>query len=166
MTGSAFHDRRFGWIALALVLVNLWFVMAQPVVVIAGAGHDDRLFVTMADRIVSGHWLGDYDQMTLAKGPGYPLFIALTVLIGLPLPLAEHGLYLLACWLLVRALRPLLRHDAWALLLFAGLVWQPMSYTMPDPWGGSVLRQNLYAPLTVLIFAGLIALHTRRDARV
>ncbi len=165
MIGAAFHDRRVRWLAVALVLLNVWFVIAQPVVVVAGAGLDDRLFVSMAERIVSGHWLGSYDQFTLAKGCGYPLFIALAFWLGVPLPLAEHGLYLLACWLLVRALRPVLRHDGWALLLLAGLVWQPMSYVMPEAWGGSVVRQNLYTPLTLLIFAGVIALHTRRCAR-
>lgn len=165
MIGAAFHDRRVRWLAVALVLIKLWFVTAQPVVVVAGAGLDDRLFVSMADRIVSGHWLGDYDQFTLAKGPGYPLFIALAFWLGLPLPLAEHGLYVLACWLVVRALRPVLRNDGWALLLFAALVWQPMSYAMPEPWGGSVVRQNLYTPLTLLIFAGIIGLHTRGSER-
>jgi hypothetical protein len=113
---------------------------------------------------VQGKWLGAYSQYTLAKGCGYPIFIAASFLLGIPLPLAEHGLYLAACWLCVRALRPLLRHDAWALALFAALLWQPMSYWLDGPGGGNILRQNLYTPLTVLIFAGMIACHTRRDA--
>jgi hypothetical protein len=164
MIYGAFRDRWARVIAAFFVIANVWFVAAQPSAVIAGAGLDDRLFVDLANRIVSGQWLGAYDQFTLAKGPGYPLFIALSFVLGIPLPLAEHGLYLLACWLLVRALRPVLRHDGWALLLFAGLVWQPMSYGMPNDWSGTVVRQNLYTPLTVFIFAGLIGLCTRAAA--
>lgn len=164
MIGAAFHDRRLRAVAFVLVLLKLWLVTAQPTVVIAGAWHDDRLFVAMADRILHGEWLGAYDQMTLAKGAGYPLFIAATFCLGIPLPLAEHLLYLVACWLVVRALRPVLRHDGWALLLFAALVWQPMSYLMPEPWSGTVVRQNLYTPLALLVFAGLISFYTRRTA--
>jgi hypothetical protein len=141
----------------------LWFVSGQPVVGYAGTGHDDQLFLQLADNILSGHWLGPYSQFTLMKGCGYSLFIGGAFVLGVPLPLAEHGLYLLGCWLLVRALRPLLRHDLWALAIYGMLVWQPMSYWV-DAHGGNVLRQNLYTPLTLLIFSGLIALYTRRHA--
>jgi hypothetical protein len=160
---AAFHDRRFAWIALALALLRVWFVSALPVIGLAGSEHDDQLFLQLGDSIARGEWLGDYSRFTLMKGCGYPLLIAAAFKLGVPLPLAEQGLYLLGCWLLVRALRPLLRHDAWSLALFALLVWQPMGFWV-DPHGGNILRQNLYTPLTLLVFASLIALHTRRDA--
>jgi hypothetical protein len=166
MMTAAFQDRRFRAVAIALCVLKIWFVLAQPMVVVAGAGHDDRLFFARANDIAGWKWLGDYDQMTLAKGVGYPLFIVGSFLLNLPLPLAEQLLYLFACWALIRALRPQLGHDAWALLLFATLAWQPMSYVLPQflPGNGSVVRQNIYTPLTLLIFAGLIGLHTRRAA--
>jgi hypothetical protein len=163
--GAAFRDRRMRIVAAGLAALYLWFVSAQPVVGYAHAGHDDELFLRLAEYIVNGQWLGPYSQFTLMKGCGYPLFIAGVFKLGLPLPLAEHSFYLLGCWLLVRALRPLLRHDVWSLAAFALLLWQPMSYYL-DRGGGDILRQNLYTPLTLLIFAGLVALHTRRKARL
>src|SRR5262245_24907998 len=75
--------------ALALALLKLWFVAAQPLTAVAGAWHDDRLFVWLAERIVHGEWLGDYSNLTLAKGCGYPLFIAGAFRLGIPLPMAE-----------------------------------------------------------------------------
>ena len=162
--GAAFRDRRIRTVAAGLAALYLWFVSAQPVVGYAHAGHDDELFLRLAEYIVNGQWLGPYSQFTLMKGCGYPLFIAGVFKLGLPLPLAEHSFYLLGCWLLVRALRPLLRHDAWSLAAFALLLWQPMSYYL-DRGGGNILRQNLSTPLTLLVFAGLVALHTRRGAR-
>jgi hypothetical protein len=167
MISAAFNDRRVRGVAIALVVLKLWFVTAQPMVVISGARLDDRLFFEMANRILKWEWLGEYDQFTLPKGVGYPLFIVASMFAGLPLPMAEHLFYLFACWMIVRALRPVLHHDIWALVLFVGLAWQPMSYTMPLPIGGtgSVLRQNIVTPLALLIFASLIALHTRRGAR-
>jgi hypothetical protein len=160
---GAFYVWAFRAAALILSALYLWFVSGQPVIGYAGTGHDDQLFLQLADNILSGHWLGPYSQFTLMKGCGYPLFIAGAFVLNVPLPLAEHGLYLISCWLTVRALRPLLRCDLWTLTIYGLLVWQPMSYCIAAP-GGNVLRQNLYTPLTLLIFSGLIAFYTRRHA--
>ena len=157
-----FHQRKFWIIAGVLVALKLWFVSSQPLLAVGWAAHDDRLFLRLAGKILGGEWLGDYNQLTLAKGPAYSLFIASTVVTGVPLPLAQHLLYLLACYLVVRAVRDLLPGDAWALLLFGALWWQPMSFQMTVL--GRVLRQNLYTPVTLLVFAGLAALHTRAFA--
>ena len=147
--------------ALMLVVVKLWLVSAQPVVARGDAIYDDRLFLELANHLLDGHWLGPYSQLTLVKGPMYSLWIAATFLVGVPLPLAQHLFYLLGCTLLVLALRPCLSAAWQAFAMFALLWWQPMSYVELD-----VLRQNIYTPLTLLLFAGLCALETRRGASV
>ena len=141
------------------VALKLWLVAAQPVVAHANASFDDRLFLALAEQILKGNWLGPYSQFTLMKGPMYSLFIAGTYLIGLPLPLAQHLLYLLGCALLVVALRPLFSSNWQAFALFTLLWWQPMSYVELD-----IVRQNIYTPLTLLLFAGMCALETQRGA--
>src|SRR5207249_1422294 len=145
--------------ALLMVALKLWLVAAQPVVAHANASFDDRLFLALAEQILKGKWLGPYSQFTLMKGPMYSLFIAATVLVRIPLPLAQHLLYLFGCALLTVALRPLFSASWQAFALFILLWWQPMSYVELD-----ILRQNIYTPLTLLLFAGLCALETRRNA--
>jgi hypothetical protein len=145
--------------AVILVALKLWLVAAQPVVAHANASFDDRLYLALAEQLLKGNWLGPYSQFTLMKGPMYSLFIAGTFLSGLPLPIAQHLLYLCGCALLVLALRPCFSPDWQAFVLFALLWWQPMSYVELD-----ILRQNIYSPLTLLLFAGLCALETRRRA--
>jgi hypothetical protein len=147
--------------ALILVALKLWLVAAQPVVAHANASFDDRLYLALAEQVLKGNWLGPYSQFTLMKGPMYSLFIAGTFLSGLPLPIAQHLLYLFGCALLVLALRPCFSADWQAFILFALLWWQPMSYVELD-----ILRQNIYTPLTLLLFAGLCALETRRRSGV
>ncbi len=158
---SASSRRWFLALAAALVVLKLWLVAAQPVVAIGGAGHDDQLYLALARHLLNGEWLGPYSQFTLMKGPVYSLFIAGSFLLGVPLPLAQHLLYLAGCVALVQALRPHLRPAA-ACALFAVLWWNPMSYELPVL--GRVLRQNVYTPLTLLSFAGAIALATRQSA--
>src|SRR5947209_11606991 len=145
--------------ALILVALKLWLAAAQPVVAHANASFDDRLYLALAEQVLKGDWLGPYSQFTLMKGPMYSLFIAGAFLSGLPLPLAQHLLYLFGCILLVLALRPCFDASWQAFGTFTLLWWQPMSYVELD-----IVRQNIYTPLTLLLFAGLCALETRRAA--
>ena len=144
-----------------MVALKLWLVAAQPVVAHGNASFDDRLYLAQAEQVLKGNWLGPYSQFTLMKGPMYSLFIAGTFLSAVPLPIAQHLLYLLGCILLVLALRPCFDASWQAFGTFTLLWWQPMSYVELD-----ILRQNIYTPLTLLLFAGLCALQTRRAARV
>ena len=141
---------------LVSVALKFWLVAAQPVVAHANASFDDRLYLALAEQILKGNWLGPYSQFTLMKGPMYSLFVAGAYVVHLPLPLAQHILYLLGCAFLVLALRPYFTTSWHAAVLFTLLWWQPMSYVELD-----VLRQNIYTPLTLLVFAGLIALRTQ-----
>jgi hypothetical protein len=152
---------RHAGFVLCLLSVGLkfWLVAAQPVVAHANASFDDRLFLALAEQILKDHWLGPYSQFTLMKGPMYSLFIAGAYLARIPLPVAQHLLYLCGCALLAVALRPCFSARWQAPTLFMLLWWQPMSYMELD-----VLRQNIYTPLTLLVFAGLFAFETRRTA--
>ena len=144
-----------------MVALKLWLVAAQPVVAHGNASFDDRLYLALAEQVLKGNWLGPYSQFTLMKGPMYSLFIAGTFLSAVALPIAQHLLYLLGCILLVLALRPCFDASWQAFGTFTLLWWQPMSYVELD-----IVRQNIYTPLTLLLFAGLCALQTRRAARV
>jgi hypothetical protein len=156
-----FTRLRYAGLILCLLSVGLkfWLVAAQPVVAHANASFDDRLFLALAEQTLKGNWLGPYSQFTLMKGPMYSLFIAGAYLARVPLPVAQHFLYLCGCAFLVVALRPCFSASWQAPILFTVLWWQPMSYVELD-----VLRQNIYTPLTLLVFAGLVALETRRTA--
>jgi len=94
------------WMAvcLALALVKLWLLSPQEVIA-RTAPHDDTLFVGLALSILQGEWLGVYDQFTLMKGSGYPLFIALSNVLGLPLILSQELLYLGSCFLFTWGIR-------------------------------------------------------------
>jgi|CZKI01.1.fsa_nt_gi hypothetical protein len=164
MRFAANTPNRSGWFlaGLACVALKLWLVAAQPVVAVGPAGHDDRLYLELANHILRGEWLGPYSQFTLMKGPMYPLWIVATLLLGVPLPLSQHLLYLAGCILVVRALQPHVGSGWRSFLLFAVLWWNPMTYELPVL--GRAIRQNLYTPTTLLFFAALIALETRRSA--
>lgn len=158
---STASPRWWWWAALLLVAFKLWLTRSQPIYAIGPAAHDERLFLQLADHLVRGEWLGPYTQMTLAKGAFYSLFVAVVFWIGLPLFLAQQLLYAGACAALARACAPAIRSAGWRFLIFALLLWNPMSFA--GDMMGRVMRQHVYTPLGMLIFAGLIALYYRRS---
>jgi hypothetical protein len=152
------------WLAgamIALVLFKLWLVSAQTIYAIGGAGHDDQLFINLAETLLNGQWLGSYSQFTLMKGPMYSIFIAGTFLLGVPLFTAQHLLYAAGCALVVRALRPLAPHRGLRLALFTVLLFNPVTYE--SVVNARILRQNILPGIVLIIVAGLIALYARNN---
>jgi len=120
-------SRGWFWAAVALTAVKLWLVAGQRIFAIGGAFHDDRLFVSLAEHLVNGRWLGPYDQFTLAKGPMLSFFIVAAFKLGVPLLLAQQALYAASCAALTRSLRPWLRPGAAWFACYVLLLWNPMS---------------------------------------
>ena len=138
--------------ALGLIfLVSMWVRSAFPIMAIAPAAHDDALFVWLADQISKGNWLGDYNNLTHAKGIGYSLFLVANDFIGSPLKLAEHALYLGAALYLALLLGRLYRTRwaslaTFALLAFIPIAWHPGA-------SARVMREGLYISLSLLLLA-------------
>lgn len=156
-----------GIVLLALVLLKLWLVGAQGLAAAGGARIDDESFLRAAAHLVSGEWLGPYDERTLIKGPGYPLWIAAVFLAGLPLLFAEHLFYLAACTVFVAAVAPLAaERRRWgpvglqSAVLWTILAFNPMSFS--DGPMTRVTREGIYPALTLLVLAGAAALALRR----
>ena len=96
-------DRIFFWWIILLIIARLWLLESQDFLA-TYTPHDDYLFVKLAKHILSGEWLGPYNQVTLVKGPVYPLFIAMAHHTALPLLLVQHLLYSMFCILAIVAI--------------------------------------------------------------
>ena len=152
------------WTAYAvLILLKLYLVQGQSLTAYPGAGHDDGLFLSLALSIVSGNWLGDYSQFTLMKGPFYPLFIAVSHVLHLPLLFSQQLLYLLACILTVTALSPIFRSSWQRIAIFGLLLFNPASFSIHQ-----VLREGIYPALTMMVVATALGswLRLRNSRRV
>lgn len=136
--------------AVALLSALAYMVVASnlPVAIFGGAGHDDAWFWQRADAIANGSWLGRYDQYTLMKGSGYPLFLAVVHLLGVPLTVAQALLYAIACLLLGHAVYRIGGRPWPALLMVLAMQWHPAALS----WN-RVLRDNVSAAQVLLVLA-------------
>jgi hypothetical protein len=152
------------WTFGVLAAIRLWALQGQPLVAIANFVHDDRLFMDLASSILSGEWLGPYHERTLIKGPAFPLWIALTFVLGVPLRFAQNLLYVAACAIFIVAIRPALPRvgkSTWALLCVL-LLFNPMPFVADASWTRPV-REGIYSSLSMLVAATAIGLFIRAD---
>jgi hypothetical protein len=121
-----------------------------PVALVPIFGHDDGHFMRQGVELTRGHWVGGYSHMTLIKGPGLPIFLALSHFFGLPYPisiaLAESGSFFLLSFVVGR----LAKAPALALLILVVLL------SFPWVWSGDslrVLRDGLYTSQLFIFLA-------------
>jgi hypothetical protein len=150
--------RVFHGLCLLLALIKLWLVRAH-LVMVTMTPHDDLLFIRHAENILNGKWLGDYNQLTLIKEPFFPLFIALSQWLSLPLLFSIHLFYVLACWLFIVAVRPLASNRLALLFCFLLLLLNPGSYNYPAI--GRIFQLSIYAPLALVVMSCLLGLAIR-----
>ncbi len=75
---QSFLVKHFVVICVYLVstLVNLSFRETIPTNAGSNSPHDDLLGVRLAKNILEGQWLGNWDNLTLAKPPGYSVYLS------------------------------------------------------------------------------------------
>lgn len=150
-------SRRTVLVLVGLSLLRLWLATGQSTTALVAAPHDDTLFMRLAQHIAEGDWLGPFDNVTLIKGPFYPLWIAAMFLLGVPLALSQNLLYIGACLVTIVALKPVVRSPVALVSIYALLLFNPIMFGITR-----LLREAVYAPLTLLLAGCLIGLFVRR----
>lgn len=145
-----------------IVVVKLWLVSEIRILPL-NAPHDASNFLEHAKSILLGQWFGPYDQLTLIKGPVFPLYLAAVQELGVPLPLAHQLLYAFASLVAVTAAAPLIRNGYARITLFAVLLFNPFTYATLA-W--VTYRSQLTESLALIALACAFAIFVRRAAPV
>lgn len=152
-------DRRRAIVVIAnLVILRLWFADALDVRSIRSP-HDDELYVSHAASITEGAWLGSFDDLTLVKSPGYPIYLAFVSFAPVPLLVVEHALYLAAGALMVIALWPVAERR-WLGAGYAVFACNPLLFAEPQT---QLTRDLFYSSMTVALLGALVAMLVRRS---
>ena len=144
------------WIFLIILLLwaaaaRVWLVFNLPIRLLPSDVLEDGLFIRIAADPAPGIWLGKFNQFTLLKGPGYPFFLAVTSLSGLPVS-ATHALFqTMAISVTAWAVFRLTRSRASAAATFIALTFCPVGLALhrvlPDQiyWAQTLLVISLFA---------------------
>lgn len=133
---------------VAATAASIALRMNAPLVLQATWHADDALFTEQASHLLNGRWLGPYSMWTIAKGPGYPIFLAVLYKAHLPLALTQHAVHLVAAGVTAVALARLARSRTLGVVVYCVLALDP-SYL--GRWASTVSRDVLYGPLSLLV---------------
>ena len=154
-------------ITACLVALTLGYVIVMvhtPLAVLADAGHDDALFMTLGGHLAAGEWLEPFNQFTLMKGPGYPAFLALGHWLGIPVSLAHALFHCAVIIFFVAVAHRFVGSLALSGLLLVLLLWYPISMTLPML---RIVRDDIYYGQILLLLALLVSalFYTSTDRR-
>jgi hypothetical protein len=83
------HKQRkkiFNYCILFLVLIfTFWYFANSPLSFLTFAKHDDQLFINLLRNLTEGCWLGTFNNLTLAKGPAFPLLLSTLYFFKIPI---------------------------------------------------------------------------------
>ncbi len=137
-------------ILLAAIAIHVALLVNTPLVLLLNTPHDDELYMRLAANIASDHWLGPFDQFTLMKGAGYPLFLVMAAASGMPVSIAHAFLQIAAISTFSILLMRITRSRLLAAVVFAIVVLMP-AYL--DQELMRVVRDQIYWAQCLLGFA-------------
>jgi hypothetical protein len=140
---------------VVLAITSLFFLVTRlnlPIELYPDASVDDGLFIALGKSLAAGDYLGAYGPSTLSKGPGYPLFLAMTHYSGLPISLTHALFFLVALLAFSLAVGHLFRSKSLTGVLFVVLCLHPVFLV------DRVVREAIYTPQLFLLLALAVGL--------
>src|ERR1700691_5279418 len=142
------HAAAFVLVILLAAAARFVLILNLPIRILSNDVLGDGLYLRLATNLASGANIGGFNQFSLVKGPGYPLFLAPTNLSGLPLSVA-HALFQTAAitamaWTVFR----LTRSRSGAVATFIALAFCPVGIALHR-----VLPEQIYWAQTLLAFS-------------
>lgn len=143
-------SKGYGLLYLLLGAAYLNLVMSLPATLMPGAMHDDGLFIKLAKSIVHFKWLGSYDQLTLSKGPGFPMLLAINYYLTTPITLFMGILYVFACARFSKAMYLVTNKSFFVFCLYFLLIFHPSLYPT------RIIRDMVYPSFVLLMLVPFI----------
>ena len=134
---------------IGIAVIYLIAIVPAPGRPIPFGTFDDGLFFRLSTSLLNNQWLGNWDSLTLAKGPLHSILSALAFKAGLQVYAYKRLFYLIASVLFVVIGMGKARHWIRLLTLIA-LLCDPFLF---GEGGMRNLREGTYIPLQIITFA-------------
>ena len=145
-------------------LLRILLSMQIPLTAHADWIHDDQLLVEYTQNILSGDWLGDYNNRTLVKGVAFPIFLALCKILFIPYTVGISFLNIISAVVFVFAIRYLVKNKKLLMLFYLLLIYAPISFSQLV--SQRVYRMAVIPYAVILVIGCVIGLYLRRKEPV
>ena len=157
---SRFH-LRFNPITFAYLIVitlNLYLRSLVPLNAALLTPHDDQLGIELSSSILSSGWLGEWNNRTLAKPPGYSLYLAFTHYIPIPFAILNQLFFIFVVMLLIIKLKKIGPSDfrfkeLFFLICFTFLIFQPILFASG---ANRIYRSSITIGILTLLYSVIL----------
>lgn len=141
-----------------LIALNLYIRSLVPVNAAFLSGHDDQLGVELSSSISSGNWLGAWNNRTLAKPPGYSLYLTLAHYIPIPFALLNQIFYVFVVLFLIKKLKETFPSnfkfkEQFFLMSFIFLIFQPILFASES---NRIYRSSMAIVVLTLLYSVIL----------
>jgi hypothetical protein len=141
---------QMAFVSLIILSCVLYIVVYThiPLFIWITGSYDDGLFIELGRSLAMGQWLGPYSHFTLMKGPGYPIFLAISSWLGVSVSFMHALFHCTAVTFLTWVITRISKSRLLGISIFLVTLWHPSMFII-----GRLLRANIYAPQTIFILA-------------
>jgi hypothetical protein len=129
--------------------------LGVPYTITTWQAYDDALFIKLAESISQGNWLGTFDYLTLVKGPGYPIFLAVNNFFGLNVVLSQAMFWGLVLLLFFKILVVEEKSRLAFAICFSIAILDPRVFQLDHPFRETIYTSQALAVLGILIYGFL-----------
>ena len=147
-------------IILLLILLKIYLISVQPINYIPENKYDDALMLKQANSILQGKWLGEYNSLTLVKGPITPIFIAILNKLHIPFLIGQELLYDVSCLFVIYTFSKTIKNKKILYIIFAILLFNPVTFSTEIC---RVYRDGIYTSLTMLLIGFSYSIFLNRE---
>ncbi len=150
--------KKYYFVAIVLIAIIIKSVITinLPIYARDPSGADEYLMMSQAEHLVDGDYLGPYNYLTLVKGIGFPLFLAFSFKIGIPLLALYNFFYITVCLVAMVPIRRMIKRRPLQLLAFLMLLFCPATLD----WNVQLIYRNmLIIPQSVLLVSALMMMY-------
>ena len=148
---------------IVLSIIQIYLVSVQPINKLVDNAYDDALMIEQADSILKGKWLGEYNCLTLIKGPVTPLFMAVANVLNIPFLIAQDIFYIIACVLLISILGKLIKNDIVKVIIFGLLIFNPIIFSTELC---RTYRDGIYTALIIYMITFTFGIYFNRKEKI
>lgn len=140
------------------IVIKIYLISVQPINMLCNA-YDDQLMVELANNIINGRWLGEYNCLTLVKGVFFPLFIAFINKLHIPFLIGQELFYVLACIFVTFVMEEKIKNKNISIIIFLILLFNPITFSSELC---RVYRDGVYTSLVLYLIGFTYAIFLKR----
>ena len=149
-------------LTIALVLITIYRVliaMKIPLFLQADAYYDDYLYVLYSKSLMRFQWLGNFSELTLAKGCSFSFFLIFNYIFGIPYSFGLIITFIISIVIFLKTIKRIINNKFFLFFTYVYLLFSPVMLHSENIQ--KVYRGGLLLSFALLVISGVIGIYTR-----